>query len=106
MIRKSKDKLRKELKPSCHGNEGDPVGLEPSEEMIKKTKKQVKRELHESRRKRRIQKEGINKDHTPSTVAMAKSEDHTPSTVVMENSEDHTPSIVTADTAAPKGHGK
>ena len=93
MIRKSKDKLRKELKPSCHGNEGDPVGLEPSEEMIKKTKKQVKRELHESRRKRRIQKEGINKDHTPSTV-------------VMENSEDHTPSIVTADTAAPKGHGK
>ncbi len=104
MIRKSKDKLRKELKASCHGNEGESVGLEPSEEMIKKTKKQVKRELHESRRKKRLQKEGINEDHTPSSVE--KSEDHTPSTVVMEKSEDHTPSSVTADTAAPKGHGK
>ena len=69
MVRRTKDKLREELKghkrhhthhthhKKDEEKECEPIGWEPTDEMIKKTKKQLKKDLHEAKKKKRLEKE-------------------------------------------------
>ena len=109
MVRRSKDKLRQDLKGTKHYQkhrhhhhhhqhkeaEPEPTGFEPSEEMIKKTKKQLKRDLHEARRKKRME----NKEVVDEEGAVASTSDGGIKTVP-EKTE------VTPSTGSERGHGK